>query len=45
MDIMDYQSWRLLVLNSNQVSEDTKQQILQIGELFHNEPAALKGEQ
>lgn len=36
--IMNYQDWRQLVLNTNQVSDETKQQILQIGELFQNNP-------
>lgn len=40
--IMNYQDWRQLVLNTNQVSDDTKQQILKIGELFQNNPPQNK---
>lgn len=38
LGIMNYQDWRMLVLNTPQVSDETKQQILQIGEIFHNSP-------
>lgn len=38
LGVMNYQDWRKLVLNSNQISDETKQQILQIGDLFHNSP-------
>lgn len=43
LGIMSYQDWRLLVLNTPQVSDDMKQQILQIGEVFHNAPDSKEG--
>lgn len=43
LGIMSYQDWRQLVLNSNQIDDATKQQILQIGSVFNQEPQALKG--
>lgn len=38
LGVMNYQDWRKMVLNTSQISDETKQQILTIGELFHNSP-------
>lgn len=38
--VMNYQDWRQLVLNSNQISPDMKAQILQVGSTIHNDQAS-----